>query len=388
MRTILFIIRKEFHQIFRDRRLLPLIFIAPVLQIILLGYAANMEVKDIRLGVCDQDLTAESRRMAESFLRSGSFLLSRYYPTAEAGESGIETGESSLVLVIPPGFGRALAGARTVSRSGRARTAPLQLLADGSDSQSAAIGLTYATIIVNQASAARTAARLAAEDPAVLRHVRRVQVSPAVRVLYNPDLASRNFMVPGVLGMILMIITTTLTSVSVVKEKEQGTLEQLIVTPITPGQLIIGKLAPFAILSTVIITLVLLAALLLFGLAVRGSILVLYLLSFLFMLTTLGLGLLVSTIARSQQQAMMISVFFIILPMVILSGFVFPIESMPPLIQAVTYLFPLRYYFVIIRGLFLKGVTLAELWRESAALLIIGAAIITASVLRFRKRLE
>jgi ABC-2 type transport system permease protein len=379
MRTIGFIIRKEFHQIFRDRRLLPLIFIAPVLQIILLGYAANMEVKDIRLGICDQDMTVESRRMAESFLQSGSFALSRYYPTSSAAESSIETGESSLVLVIAPGFGRDLAGTRT---------APLQLLADGSDSQSAAIGLTYATIIVNQASAARTAARLASVDPALLRHVRRAQVNPAVRVLYNPALASRNFMVPGVLGMILMIITTTLTSVSVVKEKEQGTLEQLIVTPITPGQLIIGKLAPFAMLSTVIITLVLLATLLLFGLAVRGSILVLYLLSFLFMLTTLGLGLFVSTIARSQQQAMMISVFFIILPMVILSGFVFPIESMPPAIQAVTYLFPLRYYFVIIRGLFLKGATLAELWRESAALLVIGTAIITASVLRFRKRLE
>ena len=306
-------------------------------------------------------------------------MLGGSFADAEAAEKSIETGESSLALVIPPGFGRSLAGMRT---------APVQLLADGSDSQSAAIGLTYATIIVTQAQAGRTAERLAAINPALLRQVRRVQVSPALRVLYNPALSSRNFMVPGVLGMILMIITTVLTSVSVVKEKEQGTLEQLIVTPITPGQLIIGKLAPFAILSIGIITLVLLATLLLFGLAVRGSILVLYLLSFLFMFTTLGLGLLVSTIARNQQQAMMISVFFIILPMVILSGFVFPIESMPPVIQAVTYLFPLRYYFVIIRGLFLKGVSLAELWRESAALLLIGATVIVASVLRFRKRLE
>jgi ABC-2 type transport system permease protein len=379
MRTIGFIIRKEFHQIFRDRRLLPLIFIAPVLQIILLGYAANMEVKDIRLGVCDQDRTVESRQFLDRFLNSGSFVLGGSFPDAEAAERSIETGASSLALVIPPGFGRSLAGTRN---------APLQLLADGSDSQSAAIGLTYATIIVTQSQAGRTAERLASLNPALLRQVRRVQVSPALRVLYNPALSSRNFMVPGVLGMILMIITTVLTSVSVVKEKEQGTLEQLIVTPITPGQLIIGKLAPFAILSIGIITLVLLATLLLFGLAVRGSILVLYLLSFLFMFTTLGLGLLVSTIARNQQQAMLISVFFIILPMVILSGFVFPIESMPPVIQAVTYLFPLRYYFVIIRGLFLKGVSLAELWRESAALLLIGATVIVASVLRFRKRLE
>jgi ABC-2 type transport system permease protein len=179
-----------------------------------------------------------------------------------------------------------------------------------------------------------------------------------------------------------------LTSLSVVKEKELGTLEQLIVTPITPGQLIIGKLAPFALLSVILITLVLFSSLLLFGLAVRGSLLVLYLLSLLFMLTSLGLGLFVSTVARTQQQAMMISVFFIIMPMVILSGFAFPIENMPPVIQAVTYLFPMRYYFVIIRGLFLKGVSLGELWREAGALLVIGTVIIVASVLRFRKRLE
>ena len=379
MRTIIFIIRKEFHQIFRDRRLLPLIFLSPVLQIVLLGYAANMDVKDIRMAVCDQDRSAQSRELIAGFIHSGSFVVSAYFPDARAAEQSIEAGSSSLALVIPPGYGRLLDSSRT---------APLQLLADGSESQSAAIGLTYATFVVNAAQAERTAARLAALDPRLLRAVRRVQVEPAVRILYNPTLASRNFMVPGVLGMVLMVITTVLTSLSVVKEKELGTLEQLIVTPITPGQLIIGKLAPFALISVVIITLVLFTSLLLFGLAVRGSLLVLYLLSFLFMLTTLGLGLFVSTVARTQQQAMMISIFFIIMPMVILSGFAFPIENMPPVIQAVTYLFPLRYYFVIIRGLFLKGVSLAELWREAGALLAIGTVVIVASVLRFRKRLE
>jgi ABC-2 type transport system permease protein len=378
MRTIGFIIRKEFHQIFRDHRLLPLIFLSPVLQIILLGYAANMDVKDIPMAICDQDRTVESRQLVTSFLESGSFVARVSLPDAAAAESSIEKGESSLALVIPPGFGRSLAGTRS---------APLQLLADGSDTQSAAIGLTYATIIVTQSQAPRAMARLAALNPRLVQQVRRVQINPAVRVLYNPTLASRNFMVPGVFGMILMIITMVLTSLSIVKEKERGTLEQLVVTPITPGQLIIGKLAPFVILGVVIITLVLLSSLLLFGLAVRGSILVLYLLSLLFMLTTLGLGLFVSTIARSQQQAMMISVFFILMPMIILSGFVFPIESMPRIIQLVTYLFPLRYYFVIIRGLFLKGLGLTELWRESAALLAFGVTIIVASVLLFRKRL-
>ena len=379
MRTIGFIIQKEFQQLRRDRRLLPLIFLSPVIQIALLGYAANMDVKDIPLAICDQDHSVESRQLATSFLESGSYVASAYVPDARRAERTIEEGKASLALVIPPGFGRQLTGTKT---------APLQLLADGSDTQSAAIGLTYATLIVSHQQNARAAQRLAGLDPRVLMQVKAVRVDPAVRVLYNPTLASRNFMVPGVLAMILMIITTILTSLAIVKEKELGTLEQLIVTPITPRQLIIGKLAPFVMISLVIITVVLLASLLLFGIAVRGSLLVLYALSLLFMLSSLGIGLFVSTVARTQQQAMMIAMFFFMMPMIILSGFVFPIESMPPAIQAVTYIFPLRYYFVIIRGLFLKGVSFGELWKETAALAVIGVVVITASVLRFRKRLE
>jgi ABC-2 type transport system permease protein len=379
VRTIGFIIRKEFQQLRRDRRLLPIILLSPVLQIALLGYAANMDVKDIPLAVVDQDRSVESRALVTSFLQSGSFVLGAYLPDAASAERNIEEGKSSLALVFPPGFGRSIAGTGT---------APLQLLADGSESQSAAIGMTYATLIVSRAQAARAQSRLAGVDPLVRARIRSVQVQPSVRVLYNPSLASRNFMVPGVLALILMIITMVLTSQAIVKEKEFGTLEQLIVTPITPRQLIIGKLAPFAMISVVIITIVLAASLLLFGLAVRGSLLVLYALSLLFMLSSLGLGLFVSTIARSQQQAMMISMFFFMMPMMILSGFVFPIESMPPLIQAVTRIFPLRYYFIIIRALFLKGVGLSELWRETVALAVIGVVVIAASVLRFRKRLE
>ncbi|MGO9309801.1 MAG: ABC transporter permease [Spirochaetia bacterium] len=379
MRTIGFIIRKEFQQLRRDRRLLPMIFLSPVLQIALLGYAANMDVKDIPLAVCDQDKSVESRQLVSRFLESGSYVASAYLPDAASAEKNIEEGKSSLALVIPPGYGKSLNGKKS---------SPLQLLADGSDSQSAAIGLTYATLIVSRAQVERSRARLSSLDPAVQRRIRSVQVDPAVRVLYNPTLASRNFMVPAVLALILMVITTVLTSQAIVKEKEVGTLEQLIVTPITPGQLIIGKLAPFALISLVIITIILVASLLLFGLAVRGSLFVLYGLSLLFMLSSLGMGLFVSTVAKSQQQATMISMFFVMMPMLTLSGFVFPIESMPPVIRAVTYIFPLRYYFVIIRGLFLKGISLPDLWRETAALAAIGVVVIAASVLRFRKRLE
>ncbi len=379
MRTIGFIIRKEFQQLFRDRRMLALLFISPIVQIVLLGYAANMDVRDMPLAVCDQDRTVESRLLVEGFLRSGSFAAGGSFEDAAAAEQCIALGGASVALVIPPGYGKSVSGGRSAS---------LQLLADGSESQSAAIGLTHAALIVSAVFTRQTGNALSSMEPGTLARIRLVSVEPKIRVLYNPTLASRNFMVPGVLAMILMVVTIVLTSVSIVKEKELGTLEQLNVTPITPGQLIAGKLAPFAVLSILIISLVLGASLALFGIAVRGSILVLYALSLLFMLTTLGLGLFISTIAGSQQQAMMLAIFFFILPMVILSGFVFPIESMPPVIGAVTYIFPLRYYFIIIRALFLKGARLSELWRESAALLGIGVAVITASVLRFHKRLK
>jgi len=381
VRTISFIIRKEFQQIRRDRRMLPLIFIAPVLQIVLLGYAANMDVNDIPMTVCDQDHTAESRGLVQSFVASASFAIRATAVSAADAERDIERGVSSLALVIPPGYGRS-------ESAGRA--SEVQLLADGSESQSAAIGLSYATLVVSHEAARLASARLSALGAAGrrVREVRAAEVRPAVRVYYNPTLASRNFMVPGVLAMVLMIITTVLTSLSIVKEKERGTLEQLIVTPITARQLIVGKLAPFVLISLVVITLVLAASLALFGLCVRGSLLLLYGLSLLFMFTTLGAGLFISTISRTQQQAMMIAVFFFIMPMVILSGFVFPIESMPVPIQVVTYVFPLRWYFVIIRGLFLKGIGLAELWKETAALAGIGLAVIAGSALRFRKRLE
>jgi ABC-2 type transport system permease protein len=379
MSTLGYVIRKELQQLRRDRRMLPLVFIAPVLQIVLFGYAANLDVKDIPMTVCDQDRTVESRQLVDAFTGSGSFVVREHAADARAAQASIERGAASLALIIPPGYGRS-------QSAGRA--AAVQLLADGSESQSAAIGLTYATLVVSREAASTAARRLEALGAAARYRVHAVQVQPAVRVLYNPTLASRNFMVPGVLAMVLMIITTVLTSLSIVKEKESGTLEQLIVTPLTTRQLIAGKLAPFVVISLVEMSFVLAAALALFGLAVRGDVLALYGLSLLFMLTTLGAGLFISTVSRTQQQAMMIAVFFFILPMIILSGFVFPIESMPPLIQLLTYAFPLRWYFVIIRSLFLKQVGFADLWKEAVALGVIGIVVLGGAALRFRKRLE
>ena len=212
-------------------------------------------------------------------------------------------------------------------------------------------------------------------------------VDPEVRVWYNPELKSRNFMVPGVLALLLMVLTMILTSLAIVKEVEAGTMEQLIVTPIKPYQLVIGKLAPFFMIGVVDIILVLLVATLWFGVPLKGSILLIFTLCMVFQMTTLGAGLFVSTVSRTQQQAMLTSVFFVILPMMFLSGFVFPIENMPAIIQFFTYLIPLRYFFVIIRGVFLKGVGLRELWVESSLLLGFGITILTMSILRFQKRI-
>jgi ABC-2 type transport system permease protein len=207
-------------------------------------------------------------------------------------------------------------------------------------------------------------------------------------VWYNPELKSRNFMVPGILAQLLLLMTMLLTSLAIVKEKENGTLEQLIVTPLKPFELVLGKLLPFVLVGFIDIVLVLLVALLLFGIRVQGSLPLLFVLSGVFLLTTLGLGLLISTVSRNQQQAMMTAVFFVMLPMIMLSGFVFPIENMPLPIRWLTYLMPLRYYFVIIRGLFLKGSGLAELWDETLILAGFGVAILGLASLRFRKRLE
>ena len=212
-------------------------------------------------------------------------------------------------------------------------------------------------------------------------------VNAEVRIWYNPALRSRNFMVPGVLAMILMVLTMILTSLALVKEKEIGTMEQLIVTPIKPYQLIIGKLVPFIVIGMIVVIVALTVVVFGFGVPIKGSIPLLLFLCFIFLMTTLGLGLFISTISQNQQQAMMTSVFFVMLPMVYLSGFVFPIENMPRIIQYTTYIIPLRYFFVIIRGLFLKGVGIAELWDQALMMFLLGAFILGMSVMRFKKRI-
>ncbi|MGA9363110.1 MAG: ABC transporter permease [Bacteroidota bacterium] len=374
MKTIYHIIVKEFLQLRRDRRMLGLSFLAPVLQLMLLGYAATTDVKEIPMLVCDQDQTSKSRELINQFVNSGYFVIGAEAHSPNEIDQYIEDGHVWLALVIPTSFSSDLLASRQTS---------VQLLVDGSDANSANISIGYASQIVSTYSRS-IIADVQKRFPQTLRTSR---VNPEIRVWYNPDLKSRNFMVPGVLAMVLMIITMTLTSLAVVKEKEIGTLEQLMVTPIKPYQLILGKLLPFIMIGAVDVLLVIIVARFWFDVPLRGSVALLFALSGLFVLTTLGLGLFVSTISKTQQQAMMTAQFFFFMPFIYLSGFAFPIENMPRVIQYVTYLIPLRYFIVIIRGVFLKGIGIAELWPQVIPLWIFGLAILTLSILRFRKRL-
>lgn len=375
MRKIYHIVVKEFLQLRRDRKMLVISIIAPVIQLILLGYAATTDVKDIPMLVVDQDKSSISREFLNQFANSGYFVVWGNADSPSDIDQYIETGDVWIAIVIPSDFSKSIIAGRPAS---------VQLIADGSDANSANIGIGYASQII----ATYSRSIMKNIETQLRGRLALPRVNSEIRVWYNPELKSRNFMVPGVLALILMIITMLLTSLGIVKEKEIGTLEQLMVTPVKSHQLIIGKLLPFVIIGAIDILLVIGVAYWWFGVPLRGSFFLLLGLSGLFVLTTLGLGLFVSTVSKTQQQAMMTAQFFIFLPFIFFSGFTFPIENMPQFIQYFTYAVPLRYYIVIVRGIFLKGVGIAELWTQAAALLGFGIVILTLSVLRFKKKLS
>jgi ABC-2 type transport system permease protein len=368
------VIVKEFQQIRRDRRMIPVIFVAPIVQVVVFGFAVNTDVTDVPTVLVDQDRSVASRDLASRFVQSGYFEIVGAEERADAVDRWLVTSRAQMGLVIPPGFGAAIASGRT---------AAVQIVADGSDAASANVALGYAGALARGYGALVGERRLAG---APLPRAGQAELVP--RVFYNPDLKSRWFYVPAVLAMILMIMTMLLSAMGVVREKEIGTLEQIMVTPIRPWQLLVGKLAPFAVIGLVQTALATAVTVLGFGVPLRGSFALLLALSLLFILSTLGLGLLVSTVVQNQQQAMMAAAFGAMIPMVYLSGLIFPIENMPRLIQAVTLVIPLRYYAEIIRGVFLRGSGLAVLWPEAAVLVAMGLAIMAVASLRFRKRLD
>jgi ABC-2 type transport system permease protein len=355
--------------------MLPIIFVAPIIQLVILGYAANLDVRDIPTIVCDMDRSSDSRMLVEKFVNSGYFDTQSFVTDIRDIDRFIDNGSAQIAIVIPRGFSDDLKAGRSAS---------LQVIADGSDALLGTQGLSHATSIVANQSVSIALKRISGTG---LEKLAASGVSQRLRIWYNPELKSKNFMVPGILGLLLMLTTMVLTSLAIVKEKEIGTIEQLVVTPIKPYQLIIGKLMPFTIIGIVDIVLILTVASFWFNIPVKGSIALLFVLCIVFLLTTLGLGLLVSTVSKTQQQAMITSVFFVMMPMIFLSGFTFPIENMPDVIQWYTYLLPLRYFFVIVRGIFLKGVGFAELWPQALALFVFGVAILSLAVSRFQKKL-
>jgi ABC-2 type transport system permease protein len=370
------VIVKEFLQIRRDRRMIPVIFVAPVVQILVFGFAVNTDVTDVRTVLVDLDRSAASRDLVTRFVESGYFEIVATAERADEVDRWLVTSKAQLGLVVGQGFGAALAAGRT---------GKVQLIVDGSDATTANIALGYASSLARELGAEVQEERRRAAPFPVPRAGQAVLVP---RVFYNPDLKSRWFYVPAVLAMILMIMTMLLSAMGVVREKEIGTLEQIMVTPIRPWQLLVGKLLPFALIGLFQMCLATAVTVFGFGVPLRGSFALLLGLTALFILSTLGLGLLVSTLVQNQQQAMMGATFGAMVPMIYLSGLIFPIDNMPRAIQLVTYVIPLRYYAEIIRGVFLRGSGLAVLWPEAGMLLAMGLAILAFASLRFRKRLD
>ena len=364
MQRLRFLVWKEFLELRMEPRLFGIVVLAPIVQLTMLGYAATTDVRNVPVVVADGDRSARSRELVARFEGSANFSVIGTVTTVEDIEPYLERGRAWLALSIPAGYGDAVETGRPIA---------VQVVADGTDSNSTTVALSYATNLVG------AYAQELADDSAT-------PIDARIRVWFNPQLESRFFMIPGVLALILLVVTANLASMAIVREKELGTLEQLNVTPLRRWELIVGKLLPYGVIAMIDVLLVVAVAVFWFEVPLRGSLGLLVALSFVYVVCTLALGLFISTISDTQQQAMMTATFFFLTPMIYLSGFIFPIENMPAAIQPVTYLIPLRYYLVIVRGIFLKGIGLELLWPQALALSAWGAVVLALAVMRSQKR--
>lgn len=376
MQLLIQFIKKELIQFRRDPKMFAVVLILPVLQLILLGYAANFDLNTVHTAVLDRDRTESSRDFIQLFEKSGYFNIDYNVSSYEELTDLLDKGKVLTAIVISTEHEKKINSNQPAS---------IQLIFDGSDGNKAAIAAGYSAGIVSgyaQNLLLERAERTGRKTTII------GTINPEVRIWYNPNLTTRNYMLPGIVGLIILIVTTSLTSLAIVKEREVGTLEQLIVTPVKPYQMILGKFIPFIIIGFVSCTIVLSVMRFWFGIEVKGSIAFLFLCTFVYMLSTLGLGLFVSTISKTQQQAMMTSSFGVLLPMLFFSGFIFPIENMPKIVQYITYAIPLKYYITMIRGIVLKGNGITDLWQDLIILFGIGILILGLSSLRFNKKLE
>ena len=362
------IIVKEFIQALRDKKKRFFLVGPPIIQLFLFGYVATTDVNHIATALYDLDKSQESRELVRRLESSGYFFL-KYAPESPSEiQALMDRGNVLCVIQINRGFGRDL---------NKGMATEIQILVDGTDSNTAMVAMNYVAQIVAAYSKELTALEIKAKL---------VKVEFRQRVWYNPELRSRNYNIPGVIAFIILITCLMLTSMAVVREREVGTMEQLMVTPITPIELILGKTLPFAVVSFFQMTFVAAVGVYWFHIPIKGSLPLLVVGTAVYLLSVLGIGLFISTVTHNQQQAMMATMLFI-MPAIMLSGFMFPIENMPRIFQYLTYINPLRYFLVIIRGIFLKGNGFAILWPQMAALLSLGIVIIALSSLRFRKRL-
>lgn len=369
------LIRKEFIQIGRDKRTLILVLVIPIMQLFLLGYAATNDVRNVPLAVYDQDRGVEARQLLEAYKAADYFTLSYDVGSEAQLRDLIDSGQARAGLIIPPRYGDDIQAGKS---------AQVMFVLDGSDPTVASTALSAAQLIGQAYSTQVLEANLLRRGQAT---VIQPPLQVSTNVWYNPDLISAHFMIPGVIGMILFALTSILTASAIVRERERGTIEQLIVTPIRPWELVVGKLLPYVILALLNALEVLAIGHYWFGVPIRGSLWMITAASLLFLLSSLGIGLFASTIANTQQEAML-TVWMMLLPSIFLAGFFFPLEAMPKVLQWISFVFPLRYYLVIIRSLMLKGIGLGVVKEDVIALAIFGVVIMTMASLRFRKRLD
>jgi len=368
-------IKKEFIQLLRDRRMLWVAVGVPIIQLLAFGYVASTDIKHVPTAIFDQSKTYYSRTYLESFKNSGYFDFKYYVTDIKQAQDLLDGGKATVVLRIPSDFSHKVVSGTPVK---------VQVLVDGSNSSTATVILGYLQQINFSQADLQLKQNLNRRGMGDI-NLDFLDLRP--RVWYNPDLKSVFFMVPAIFALTLLIQTMNLTALSIVKEKEKGTLEQLAVTPLKPYELILGKIIPYALVAFIDIGLITLVATLWFGVILKGSILLLFTLGMIYAATGLGLGVFISTISRTQRQSLM-STIFILGPANILSGFIFPIANMPPFIQAITYLIPVRYFLVIARGIFLKGNGLASLWGDVWPMALFAIIILTLSIVRFRKKLD
>ena len=371
------VVRKEIRQITRDPRMIPMLVVAPVLQLVIFGYAVNFEVNRVETVVCDGDRTAQSRAIVRSLEADGTF--HDVGPARDCGriEDEVVDGRAQAAILVPRGLARDLAAERP---------AEVQVLVDGSNPTIGRFAGMAASGAVDL-----QAMRVMRERLGRLRGLQGVEVAlpalqPEPRLFYNPQMKSPLFMVPGVAAMLLLVVTTIATAMGLARERELGTLEQVMVTPVRPGELILGKVTPFVVVGLLDVLGTMTLGAWLFDVPIRGSLLVLFLGTVLYLLSTVGLGLFISTVSKSQQQAFL-GGFFVMMPAILLSGVMTPVENMPSWLQPIAWVNPVRFYVEVLRGVLLKAAGFRDLWLQFAALFLFGIIILTLAVVRFRKRL-